>query len=96
MTNKAIISESSKARALLKECMVLLETHKIASHMRIAAELNNQLVSIVLQKKRSMKYGTLEQACAGILPEGVPHRFSKPEVLDATGARRAMVPRCGG
>lgn len=77
--------------------MGLLETHEVASPMRIAAELNNELVNIVLQRKRSMKYKTLEEACAGLLPEGIPHTFTMAEEPEnSKDEKKTFVPRCGG
>ena len=97
LTNAAIIRESKKAKDLLKQCMGLLETHHVPSPMRIAAELNNHLVNIVLQRKRYMKFKTLEEACGGLLPEGIPHSFTKAEVEEsAQDERKPLVSRCRG
>ncbi len=66
---------------LLKQCDDLMKEHGIgnAVRLRIGAELNNQLTVITLEKKRMMKFESMEDACANLLPSGVPHEFESSE-----------------
>lgn len=78
LTNRATLGEATKAVEILKQANEIMKSHHVTDSERIlrGASLNNELVLIVLQKKRQQRWSSLNEAAANSMPDGLPHPWT--------------------